>query len=40
LATYKRAIASAAAGNPSMSLIKYFELPRATAAITRLEAKH
>jgi len=39
LATYKRAVASAAGGNPSMSLIKYFELPRATAAITRLEAK-
>lgn len=39
LVTYKKAVASAAAGNPSMSLIKYLELPRATAAITRLEAK-
>ena len=40
LVQYKRAVASAASGNPSMSLIKYFELPRATAAITRLEPKH
>jgi hypothetical protein len=39
LVIYKRAIASAAAGNPSLSLIEYLELPRATAAIARLEPK-
>lgn len=39
LVTYKRAIASAAAGNASQDLTMYFELPRATAAIARLEAK-
>jgi tetratricopeptide (TPR) repeat protein len=40
LVEYKRALASAAAGNPSQSLIRYLELPRATEAIARLEAKH
>lgn len=39
LATYKRAVASAASGNPSQSLIRYLELPRATAAIARLGGK-
>jgi tetratricopeptide (TPR) repeat protein len=39
LVIYNRAIASAAAGNPSQSLIRYLDLPRAAEAIARLQAK-